>query len=77
MLELVRMLLMHGADPNLGRSPLWIAMKNGRARVVKVLLQHGADVEAATEGRDLEQVKGVKMIEADFGVPWEEIVERI
>jgi ankyrin repeat protein len=47
-LELVRLLLENGADPNAkngeGKTPLMFARENGRAEVAELLRKHGATV---------------------------------
>lgn len=49
--QAVRWLLSHGADVNavsrVGLSPLMIAARDGRAEIVRLLLEAGADVGAA------------------------------
>eukprot|EP00043_Microstomoeca_roanoka_P030136 m.24847 g.24847 ORF g.24847 m.24847 type:complete len:125 (-) comp9754_c1_seq2:61-435(-) len=49
-LEIVRLLLQHGADANapdgVGLTPLWYACQYGHLDVIRLLLQHGADVNA-------------------------------
>jgi ankyrin repeat protein len=53
-LEIVKLLLEHGADVNakmegLGTA-LHLAASNGHLEIVKLLLENGADVNAKTEG---------------------------
>ena len=54
-IECVKLLLEHGADPNLGRvetleTPLHHAIANDASvELIRLLIQHGADVNAATK----------------------------
>ena len=53
--ELAEVLVQHGANPNvtiefINQNPLNIACAAGKEDVVKVLLEHGADVNGAKEG---------------------------
>ena len=55
-IDVVRLLLSHGADPNLadegGGTALIYTVWKGHTEIVRVLLEHGADPEAATrDGR--------------------------
>ena len=62
--ELAEVLVQHGANPNvtiefINRKPLNIASAAGKEDVVKVLLEHGADVNGAKEGgREKDQAEG-------------------
>jgi len=65
-LELVRMLLESGADPNVvqagGWSPLHAVASRGREEIAKLLIEHGASLQAKSEdGRtplEMAQAKG-------------------
>ncbi len=54
-LEVVRLLLQHGADPNLPEEgaprglALWTAVYHGRREMARVLVEHGADPNAVVE----------------------------
>ncbi|KAI0269610.1 ankyrin repeat-containing domain protein, partial [Russula aff. rugulosa BPL654] len=49
-LEVVRMLIEHGADVSAqdkeGRTPMYLASQAGRLEVTQILLAHGADASA-------------------------------
>ena len=74
--EYAKLLLQHGANPNLGDSPLYAAVQKGRAEMTKLLLQHGADPWPEKK-KEISQLAGMKKIEAYFGAPWEDIIRRI
>jgi len=48
-----QMLLKSGADPNItmenGETPLHVAARNGRLRIIRLLLQDGADLEKTSK----------------------------
>jgi hypothetical protein len=62
--EIVRLLLEHGADPNMentnGDTPLLISSNNGHTEISKLLLEHGADpnIENTNTPLNLAAVKG-------------------
>jgi ankyrin repeat protein len=75
-IEMMKLLLEHGADPNVGRSPLYVAVLCSNPELVKLLLQHGANPKPDS-GKPITRLAGMKKIEAYFGAPWEDIVRRL
>ena len=46
-IDLVKVLLKHGENPNLGdskKTPLYVAFLNDRLNIAKILLENGADI---------------------------------
>ncbi|KAI0161115.1 hypothetical protein GGR52DRAFT_582536 [Hypoxylon sp. FL1284] len=78
--------LENGGNPNLlkwrgssNRVLLWGVVRSGTrggAKIVKILLQHGAAPDIP-ECSGIENLAGMKKIEGYFGLSWEEIVQRI
>jgi hypothetical protein len=76
-LEQAKFLLEHEANPNLGTSPLYAAVSRGKAEMVKLLLQYGADPSPLDKRRRIYELNGMKKVEKYFGAPWKDIVRRI
>jgi hypothetical protein len=75
-LEKAKLLLEHGINPNVGRSPLYMAVRCSNPELVKLLLQHGAN-PPTTSRKPITHLAGMKKIEGYFGAPWEDIVRRL
>jgi ankyrin repeat protein len=76
-LEQAKFLLEHEANPNLGASPLYVAVLKGKAEMVKLLLQYGADPSRQEKKKMIYELYGMKKVEKYFGAPWKDIVRRI
>jgi len=72
-----KLLLEHQANPNLGTSPLFAAVLTGKAEMVKLLLQYGADPSPEREQKTIDKLSGMKKVEKYFAAPWNDIVRRI
>ena len=72
--RVVRLLLDHGADPNIlariqqGNTPLHRASRSGRIEIVRLLVEHGASVEAQDDG-------GMTPLDVASGEQREEIIK--
>jgi ankyrin repeat protein len=78
-MDCAKLLLRHGADPNVGdpiSNLIYKAVKAGRSEIVKLLLQHGAD-PSQRGSRKIDGLAGMKRVEKYFGMPWHDIVRRI
>jgi hypothetical protein len=79
-MDCAKLLLRHGASPNVGDQKsklIYKAVKARRSEMVKLLLQHGADPSQAGGSRNIEDLAGMKRVEKYFGMPWHDIVRRI
>jgi len=72
-----KLLLERQANPNLGISPLYAAVLRGKAEMVKLLLQYGADPSPGGEQKTIDKLKGMQRVEKYFAAPWNDIVGRI